>query len=79
MMDEKGEKTPDCSNHTKLSAGVILGLLLHVLVICVLTYREVYISDRLDKVLTDNERLQKEIADVKQVRLNILPLAPHTD
>ena len=78
-MDEKGEKKQDCCSHPKLSAGVILGLLLHALVICVVTYREVYISDRLDTVLTDNERLQKEIADVKQVRLNILPLAPHTD
>ena len=78
-MDEKGEKKQDCCSHQNLSAGVILGFLLHVLVICVLTYREVYISDRLDKVLTDNERLQKEIAEVKQVRLNILPLAPHTD
>ena len=67
MMDEKGEKTPDCCIHPKLSAGVFLGLLLHVLVICVLTCREVYNSDRLNKVSTDNERLQNEIANIKQV------------
>ena len=66
-MGEKGEKTPDCSNHPKLSAGVILGLLLHALVICMLTYREVYISERLDKVMIDNDRLQNKIADIKKV------------
>ena len=66
-MGEKGEKTPDSCNHPKLSTGVILGLVLHVLVICVLTYREVYISDRFEKVMTDNERLQNEIANINQV------------
>ena len=66
-MSEEGEKKQDCCIHPKLSAGVILGLLMHVLVICVLTYREVYISNRLDKVMTDNNRLQNKIADIKKV------------